>query len=67
LVGFKLYEVKESLVTSEVYNGNHSFNSLVAQVSFNSCSKEKIELFNTKQSLLLRNELVTSVLKLSEE
>ena len=46
--------------------GTHSFTSLVVEVNFNTCSVDKIARFDTENSILLINELVTSVLKLSD-
>ena len=67
LVGFKLYALPYQFAARETYVGSHSFNSLVVDVSFNECVFDKIARFNTENSILLLNELVTSVLRLSED
>ena len=64
LIGFKCYEISNNMVQQQrIYNGRHTFNSLIVQISF--IPGEKIREFDIDNSLLLRNELVTSLLQCS--
>ena len=65
LIGFKCYEIKKDLLEKNVYQGCHTFNSLIVQLSFPD-SEKAVNPLDMSNSILLKNELVTSLFKIDE-